>query len=101
MHFEDILYKEGVEGATFKPTEQIKEILDNLVEFTKVRDQYRSTHAATFKNNPDYEFVLKEDGSLDYIQVNRRRIANQIVEEAMIVSNSFVYCLILFISAIF
>ena len=80
-------YLEGVEGATFKPTEQIKEILDNLVEFTKVRDQYRSTHAATFKNNPDYEFVLKEDGSLDYIQVNRRRIANQIVEEAMIVSN--------------
>lgn len=80
-------YLEGIEGATFKPTDKIKEILDLLVEFTKVRDAYRAKHAATFKNRPDYEFVLKDNGALDHIETNYRRIANQIVEESMIVSN--------------
>ena len=80
-------YLEQKEGASFKPTEQIAKILECLVEFTKLRDNYRSTHAAAFKNNPDYEFILKDNGALDYIQVNHRRIANQIVEESMIVSN--------------
>lgn len=80
-------YLEGVAGAKFTPSEEIKPILSLLVEFTKVRDHYRSTHAANFKNRPDYEFVLKDNGALDHIEVNHRRIANQIVEEAMIVSN--------------
>lgn len=80
-------YLEGVAGAKFTPSEEIKPILSLLVEFTKVRDHYRSTHAASFKNRPDYEFVLKDNGALDHIEVNHRRIANQIVEEAMIVSN--------------
>lgn len=80
-------YLEGVEGATFKPTDEIKGVLDLLVEFTHARDSYRNTHAAAFKNRPDYEFILKDNGALDHIEINFRRIANQIVEESMIVSN--------------
>ncbi|MGN0901895.1 MAG: exoribonuclease II [Succinivibrio sp.] len=80
-------YLEKVEGATFTPTDRIKEILDLLVEFTHVRDRYRATHAAPFRNRPDYEFVLKDSGALDHIEINYRRIANQIVEESMIVAN--------------
>lgn len=80
-------YLEKKDNAQFTPTDQIKDILNLLVDFTKVRDEYRSTHAATFKNRPDYEFVLKDNGALDHIEVNHRRIANQIVEEAMIVAN--------------
>ena len=44
-------------------------------------------NAASFKNRPDYNFVLKDDGSLDHIELNFRRIANQIVEECMISAN--------------
>lgn len=80
-------YLEGVENPVFTPSDKIKPILELLVEFTKLRDNYRATHAATFKNRPDYEFVLKDNGALDHIQINHRRIANQIVEESMIVSN--------------
>ncbi len=80
-------YFEKVEGADFTPTDEIKEVLEKLIEFTEVRDHYRATHAATFKNKPDYDFVLKENGALDHIEVNYRRIANRIVEESMIVAN--------------
>ena len=78
---------EKVEGADYVPTDEIREILEKLIRFTECRDKYRATHAATFKNKPDYDFVLKEDGSLDHIEVNFRRIANRIVEESMIVAN--------------
>lgn len=79
-------YLEGKADAKV-PQENIAALLKLLVEFTKVRDHYRATHAATFRNRPDYDFVLTEDGALDHIEVNQRRIANQIVEEAMIAAN--------------
>lgn len=80
-------YIENCDSSRFNPDPTIKAVLDNLVEFTKARDSYRSTHCATFKNRPDYDFVLTEDGALDHIEVNTRRIANQIVEESMITAN--------------
>lgn len=79
-------YLEGKEGAK-EPSENIAKILKTLVEFTHARDHYRATHAATFRNRPDYDFILNEQGALDHIEVNHRRIANQIVEEAMIAAN--------------
>ena len=79
-------YLEGKENAKV-PEENIIKLLKILVEFTKVRDNYRATHAASFRNHPDYEFILTKEGSLDHIEVNYRRIANQIVEEAMIAAN--------------
>ena len=80
-------YIENGDSSRFNPDPTIKAVLDNLIEFTKARDSYRSTHCATFKNRPDYDFVLTEDGALDHIEVNTRRIANQIVEESMITAN--------------
>ena len=79
-------YIEGRQTG-FQPSESIAAILGLLAEFAGVRDNYRATHAATFMNRPDYDFILNPSGALDHIEVNHRRIANQIVEEAMITSN--------------
>ncbi len=81
----DFLEKGSAEG--FVPSDAVKAQLEILTAFTQVRDAYRSSHAAPFRNRPDYEFVLTEDGALDHIEVNYRRIANQIVEECMITAN--------------
>jgi exoribonuclease-2 len=80
-------YLDGKEGAAFKPSAAVDGVLRLLAEFAHARDGYRSTHAAAFRNRPDYDFVLKEDGSLDHIEIEERRIANQIVEECMITAN--------------
>lgn len=79
-------YLEGKENAK-EPNDIVKPVLNLLVEFTKIRDKYRATHAAAFRNKPDYDFILNEEGALDHIEINHRRIANQIVEEAMIAAN--------------
>lgn len=81
----DFLENGSAEG--FAPSAEIAAVLHNLVDFTLARDKFRCTHAAPFRNPPDYEFVLNEDGALDHIQVNYRRMANRIVEEAMISAN--------------
>lgn len=73
--------------SVFNPSALIKDLLNVFVDFTKARDNFRHTHSAPFKNRPDYDFVLTDDGALDHIEVNFRRIANQIVEEAMISAN--------------
>lgn len=80
-------YLENGDTSNFNPNETIQGVLRDLVEMTKLRDHYRSTVTASFRARPDYEFVLSEDGSLDHIEVNHRRIANQIVEESMIAAN--------------
>lgn len=80
-------YLEQGSCPDFTPSDEIAARLKLLVEFTKARDQYRCTHSAPFRNRPDYEFVLTADGALDHIELNYRRIANQIVEEAMITAN--------------
>ena len=80
-------YLEKGQADGFTPSAEIDAQLKLLVEFTHVRDQYRCTHSAPFRNHPDYEFVLTEDGALDHIELNYRRIANQIVEESMITAN--------------
>ena len=78
---------ENGDTSNFNPSDEVKQVLDNLVAMTKLRDQYRSTVLASFRPRPDYEFVLTEDGALDHIEINVRRIANQIVEESMIAAN--------------
>lgn len=71
----------------FNPSAEVESVLRLLTEFSKVRDHYRSTHSAPFRDRPDYEFVLNDAGALDHIEVNYRRIANRIVEECMITAN--------------
>ena len=80
-------YIENGDTTNFNPNETIKRVIEDLVAMTKVRDNYRTTKLASFRTRPDYEFVLTEDGALDHIEVNYRRIANQIVEECMIAAN--------------
>ncbi|MBO5566390.1 MAG: exoribonuclease II [Succinivibrio sp.] len=80
-------YLEGKADCEFKPDEEIASVLKMLVELTNLRHSYRSSHAADFINKPDYDFVLTQDGALDHIEVNHRRISNLIVEECMIASN--------------
>lgn len=80
-------FLENGDTTNFNPNETIKRVLDDLVAMTKVRDNYRTTKLASFRTRPDYEFVLTDEGALDHIEVNYRRIANQIVEECMIAAN--------------
>lgn len=51
------------------------------------RADWRQTHALVFKDRPDYRFVLGEKGEVLDIIAEPRRIANRIVEEAMIAAN--------------
>lgn len=79
--------EQGVVSENLKLDAIVESNLKLLATFAKVRDKYRSENAASFRNRPDYDFVLSDDGALDHIEVNFRRIANQIVEEAMISAN--------------
>ena len=80
-------YLEHKENSAFTPSHEVEKVLLDLVDFTRARDKYRATYAATFRNKPDYDFILNAEGALDHIEVNHRRIANQIVEESMITAN--------------
>ncbi|WP_202303675.1 exoribonuclease II [Dryocola clanedunensis] len=51
------------------------------------RGEWRHNHALVFKDRPDYRFVLGEKGEVLDIVAEPRRIANRIVEEAMIAAN--------------
>ncbi|EXU76889.1 exoribonuclease II [Erwinia mallotivora] len=51
------------------------------------RAEWRQTHALVFKDRPDFRFVLGEKGEVLDIIAEHRRIANRIVEEAMITAN--------------
>jgi exoribonuclease-2 len=58
-----------------------------LKRICDLRSDWRHQHALVFKDRPDYRFVLGENGSVLEIVAEHRRIANRIVEEAMIVAN--------------
>lgn len=51
------------------------------------RSEWRQTHALVFKDRPDFRFLLGEKGEVLDIVAEHRRIANRIVEEAMITAN--------------
>ncbi|MBP2166843.1 exoribonuclease-2 [Erwinia toletana] len=51
------------------------------------RSEWRQNHALVFKDRPDYRFLLGEKGEVLDIVAEPRRIANRIVEEAMITAN--------------
>ncbi|WLS77022.1 exoribonuclease II [Erwinia pyri] len=51
------------------------------------RSEWRQSHALVFKDRPDFRFLLGEKGEVLDIIAEHRRIANRIVEEAMITAN--------------
>ena len=77
-------YLELADNAWQPETSEIAQQIDWLHQFTKARIQWRKTHSLLFKEKPDYSFVLAENGKVAEIKAEYRRIANQIVEESMI-----------------
>lgn len=80
-------YLEGVENAWQPENAQVKQQIDWLHQFTQARINWRKNNALVFKEQGDYSFELNEDGSVRDIHIEYRRIANQIVEESMIIAN--------------
>lgn len=67
--------------------ENVAQQIRLLHQVCQARSAWRSTHALVFKDRPDYRFLLGEKGDVLDIIVEQRRIANRIVEEAMITAN--------------
>ncbi|MWN31651.1 MULTISPECIES: exoribonuclease II [unclassified Gilliamella] len=80
----DFLENNG-ELATSDPT--IKQQLHWLADLAKIRITWRQNHALVFKDNGDYCFELDENRQVKSIIKETRRIANHIVEEAMVLAN--------------
>lgn len=72
----------------WSPDEAIAGQLEALAALTEARSAWRSEHALVFKDRPDYVFELDEAGNVLDVRVDPRRIANRMIEEAMIVSNA-------------
>ncbi|MCT4717145.1 exoribonuclease II [Enterobacteriaceae bacterium H18W14] len=68
-------------------SEEIAQQIRLLQRICHSRGEWRHTHALVFKDRPDYRFVLGEKGEVLDIVSEPRRIANRIVEEAMIAAN--------------
>ncbi|MFP1921643.1 exoribonuclease II [Lonsdalea quercina] len=58
-----------------------------LHKMSQLRSAWRTANALVFKDRPDYRFLLGVKGEVLDIVVEPRRIANRIVEEAMIAAN--------------
>ena len=80
-------YLEGKDNAWQPENPETAQQIHWLHQFTLTRTQWRKTHALLFKEKPDYSFVLAENGKVLEIKAEYRRIANQIVEESMIIAN--------------
>ncbi|MXP56197.1 exoribonuclease II [Pantoea sp. Mhis] len=52
-----------------------------------IRSKWRQHYALVFKDRPDYSFVIGKQGEVLDILVEPRRIANRVIEEAMILAN--------------
>lgn len=68
-------------------SELMAEQLQQLAAMAKARQQWRQQHAIVFQDRPDYRFELDNAGQVIAIHAESRRIANQMVEEAMIAAN--------------
>lgn len=74
--------------AEWQPeNEDIKQQLHVLEKMANARANWRATHALTFKDQSDYRFVLDENRQPTQVIKEERRIANKMVEEAMVVAN--------------
>ncbi len=88
LAYDDVsdLLEEG-SSENLKPDEVIEVELQMFSEFAKTRAIFRSQTTVLFKDKPDYEIDLDEQGKPIGITVEYRRTANKIVEECMIIAN--------------
>ena len=78
-----------LEGAgDTAPCDAIATQLRALAELAQARAAWRAVHAARMQDRPDYVFELDDGGNVLRIRSEARRIANQMVEEAMIAANT-------------
>ncbi len=78
----------GTNETAWQPeTAEIQAQVDALYDLTQARIQWRKQHSLLFKESPDYHFELADNGQVVAIHASHRRIANQIVEECMILAN--------------
>ncbi|AFP84830.1 exoribonuclease II [secondary endosymbiont of Ctenarytaina eucalypti] len=83
-HVSDWLENTG----TWHPNrEAIRDQLRLLYEVCQARSAWRQHHALVFRDRPDYRFLIDEKGNVDDIVIEPRRIANRMIEEAMITAN--------------
>ncbi len=68
-------------------SEAIAQQIRLLHRLCLARSEWRHNHALVFKDRPSYRFVLGEKGEVLDIVAEARRIANRMVEEAMILAN--------------
>ncbi|MFU2130992.1 exoribonuclease II [Gallibacterium anatis] len=81
-------YLENRENSWQPQNEVVKTQIDYLHQFSLARIEWRTKNAIMFKDRPDYNFILDENGAVAEIRADHRRIANRIVEECMIIANS-------------
>lgn len=79
-------FLENQSDLNFANTE-IKTQLKLLADLAKVRINWRQQNALIFKANNDYRFVLDDNRQVQSILKEERGIANNIVEEMMIIAN--------------
>ncbi|MFD2190518.1 exoribonuclease II [Pistricoccus aurantiacus] len=72
----------------WSPEDEIGEQLKALAALTEARSAWRAEHALTFKDRPDYVFELDDAGNVLNIHIEERRLANRMIEEAMIAANA-------------
>ncbi|KYP97338.1 exoribonuclease II [Sodalis-like endosymbiont of Proechinophthirus fluctus] len=83
-HVSDWLENTG----SWKPeNDAIANQLRMLHDVCQARSAWRQHHALVFRDRPDYRFVLDEKGNVDDIVIEPIRIANRMIEEAMIAAN--------------
>ncbi|PSU75783.1 exoribonuclease II [Photobacterium phosphoreum] len=69
------------------PNAVIEQQIVALQGFAILRSDWRMANAVVFPDRPDYRFELSEDNDVVAIHTDLRRIANRMIEEAMITAN--------------
>ena len=69
------------------PNAVIEQQIVALQHFATLRADWRMANAVVFPDRPDYRFELSEDNDVIAIHTDLRRIANRMIEEAMITAN--------------
>ncbi|MEC6907670.1 exoribonuclease II [Photobacterium piscicola] len=69
------------------PSAVIEQQIVALQGFATLRSDWRMANAVVFPDRPDYRFELSEDNDVVAIHTDLRRIANRMIEEAMITAN--------------
>ncbi|WP_189445514.1 exoribonuclease II [Salinicola rhizosphaerae] len=70
------------------PAEPIATQLKALADMAGARAAWREANTLVFKDRPDYAFDLDDAGNVLGIRVEQRRVAQRMIEEAMIVANA-------------